>query len=262
MKSIFPWSETVLIESGDVDFNHSIRASTINRLIQEIAWKHAMALGVGYDNHAFRDLSWVLVRLEFEITGSLPQWGEHVIIHTQPTGIETLYALREFYLEVQTSDGPREFCRGTSSWVMVHNTTRKIIKPQGMIDSLVHPDCKPLYNRAALKISFQNSDLEWENRGIVVPGYNDIDVNDHVNNCSYLSWILDSLPREHFESYTFSRIALNYITETHWGNSVSRYNGILSRTETSLETGHALSFSPTHPAKAVCLGKIFWKIRE
>ena len=199
-----------------------------------------------------------MVRLEIDINGPLPLWGDTMHIHTQAAGIETVFALREFILEVETSEGPREFCRATSSWVIIDGKSRRIQKPKPFIEDLLVPENPRALDTTAQKISFDSS-KEWSKSPVLRAGYNDIDVHDHVNNGKYLEWFLSDLGREFFEEKEVSKIELNFLSEVGWGDSLERQ--FLFPDEDS--TWHRICRigSENKPVSPSAIGRIVWKSR-
>lgn len=210
----FPWVDQYRLLSADVDCWQTLRPGAIPRLLQETAWNHAKHLKIDYSNPQFASIHWVLTRLYVQITGPLPVWEDLVLVHTQPTGVDRLFAIREYLLTTQ--DG-REFARATSSWVIIDADTRRIQKPQPLIKDIVLPDVAPLFQETAKKIT-QPNDLCWESLAEHICGYNEVDLHKHVNNVRYMEWFLQSYPRTRFEQYALREWTINYTAEAGWGD--------------------------------------------
>jgi len=275
----FPYQYEHLLESADVDHTQTLRPTTINRLLQEIAWKHAKSLGVGYDQEDFRNLYWVLVRLDFQITGTLPKWGDRIGIKTRPAGYDKLYAYREFLLislETQANGQTTEveFCRATSTWVIIHQISRKLKRPDSFLSHQVPAQPPRLIEDRAPKLSrfeYPNSKSTFE----VNPGYNEVDLHHHVNNVVYLQWFLQSLRKELVENWTFTRVILNFTEESFWGDTLEISSSFIDLNsgkpldpipvEMIDQSAHLCSYHQAYHTKTdpgiSCLGTIYWKPR-
>jgi acyl-ACP thioesterase len=179
-------------------------------------------------------------------------------IHTQPAGIEKFFALREFILEVETPEGIREFCRATSSWVIIHGETRRIQKPKPFIEDLLLPETRRVLETTAQKISFDSS-KEWGKSTNLRAGYNDIDVHDHVNNGKYLEWFLSDIGRGFFEEKEVTKIELNFLSEVGWGDSLVSQ---LSFSDGESTYHRVRKILPDHQVgEPAAVGRILWKSR-
>ena len=287
----FPYQEVYCLESADVDHTQTLRPTTINRLLQEIAWKHAKSLGVGYDQTDFQALYWVLVRLDFQITGSLPKWGDQIRVKTRPAGFDKLYAYREFQLLTSTvTEDNRpieiEFCRATSTWVIIDQLSRKLQKPDGYLSKQVPPAPPRLIEQRAPKIP-RLQELPQTQTISVHPGYNEVDLHHHVNNVIYLQWFLQTIDKPVIEHWTYARVVLNFTEESFWGDTLdicSTYGtctdgeslspvtvGSLTQSQLeqlSVQSTNQVLLCSYHQAQhqspksnLACVGHIFWKPR-
>ncbi|MFM6927937.1 MAG: acyl-[acyl-carrier-protein] thioesterase, partial [Bdellovibrio sp.] len=48
----------------------------------------------------------------------------------------------------------------------------------------------------------------------------DLDINQHVNNCKYAQWILDSIPYDLHKSLKLNSYSVNFLAETYLGDKV------------------------------------------
>jgi acyl-ACP thioesterase len=73
----------------------------------------------------------------------------------------------------------------------------------------------------------------WEFQKRFHVRYGDIDVNLHVTNTSYVTWALEAVPRDVFQSSRASAVEVQFLAEAHHGAA------ILSRLARSGERGFA-----------------------
>lgn len=198
----------------DIDFNSELRLSALLLMLQETAWNHARVLGLDYHQEAFKTMIWVLSRMRIEIFEKPPIWMEQVHLATSPTGIDRLFALRDF-LAMHENGLP--FARIASAWIVIDATTRRPIRPQSLLDENnfhFEPSVMP---GGTCKLS-QSPALEWGEA--FKPGYTDIDAHQHVNNVSYAQWCFSTIDAEFFKTHRVVSFDINFLAEVNWGQSI------------------------------------------
>ncbi len=182
---------------------------------QDVASEHAIKLGYGRDDLLKDHCFWVLSRMYAEIT-RMPSWEDTLIVTTWPRGTEKLFALRDY--EACYTDG-RLIASATSSWLIVHNTTRKIQRPDNNLTGFnkVFPENKSLQRNAAkLEPVPNNSQISSEFRVNI----SDLDVNLHTNNVNYIKWVTDSYDLEFCMKNTPHFVEINYLSESHYNDDI------------------------------------------
>jgi len=165
----------------DRDPKGRIKWGTLSEKLQETAWKHAESLGLGMRLLKEHGLFWAMTRqwIRFKST----QMPEEVGIFTWPRGFHGNFANREF--EIRDDKGQIHL-RSTTSWLLVNLLTRSIGSAEAIPE-----DFKSLRQRTTLdedipKIEFSEEDLIAEK---IKARYYDLDINGHVNNTRYLTWL-------------------------------------------------------------------------
>lgn len=177
--------EQFTVRSYEVSPNSLLRPVTLVRMLQETAWKHASLLGKGYADREGGELFWVLSRLRMRLD-SLPQWGEQITVRTEPIGVEKLFALREF--AVLDAQG-QPLARALTGWLLVDSERGRPVRPGRLLADI--PLGTPHYQT---ELSALPGPQEDANRSAVQPVRpHDIDQYGHVNNASYLEWVLDAV---------------------------------------------------------------------
>ena len=208
------WTENVTIRSYEVDFRQQAMPEALCRYFLEAAWNHAEALGVGYSHLAKQNRVWVLARLLLRFNGRLP-WGAIARLRTWPRATKSALAMREF--EIIDLAGT-QIVGGSSAWLVLDANTRK---PQRIDGLLAHIRYFPQRMAIGQDPSKLSTPSDAPTSSVVTAKYSDIDVNGHVNSARYIAWILDSFPIHYHEQHDLKLIALNYVSETKAGITVS-----------------------------------------
>jgi medium-chain acyl-[acyl-carrier-protein] hydrolase len=215
----FQYEKQFEVFSFQIDPQGRIRLSSLADLMQEVAWKHADSRDFGKALFE-KGFVWVLSRFDIKIH-QMPSWGDQINIKTAGRGIDKLFALREFSV---TDSAGNEIAEAMSSWLLIDIRTKRPQRPGNILppelfvsidDSGLMPD----------KISIpQNPELIDTIR--VRPF--DLDMNNHVNNVSYIRWVEDVSLNMGLE---IKEILINYIAEAKLNENIEMY---LGRTEESI----------------------------
>ena len=95
MDLILSWTDQYLITSYEVDSRGKAPVTSILRFLQETAYIHAFKLGWGYEQLQENKTFWVLSRMLIKMK-RYPAWREKINIRTWGTGVEGLFAYRDF----------------------------------------------------------------------------------------------------------------------------------------------------------------------
>jgi medium-chain acyl-[acyl-carrier-protein] hydrolase len=137
-----------------------------------------------------------------------PGWGEEILVKTWPRGIERLFALREFLIVGREGE---VLGRITSKWLLVDLTTRR---PKRLDEVFKRMPIDP-GNRALDRRLEKLPPLESPEETLRVAAvFQQIDLNRHVNNAHYVSWLLDSFPLEWHQRYYLAGLQINFLAET------------------------------------------------
>jgi acyl-ACP thioesterase len=202
------------VHKYEVDAFGTLSPSALQGYLSEIAGLHADELGVGLETLMARGVTWVLSRLRLEIPTPIVL-GDELEIETWPSGIERLFALREFVVRRRGE----EVARATTQWLVLDLTTRKPVRPADVLDPRFPrqptPPVAPV-SRARLP--------ELAAREVVERRFHvrlaDIDQNLHVTNTTYLGWAMEAVPQEVWRSHRLASVEVQYVAETLYGDVV------------------------------------------
>ena len=174
--------------------------------MQESAFRHAAHMGLGVNDLLRQGRIWALSRF-LVIVKQLPGIGENIAVQTWPRGSDRLFALRDYTISNCRGE---EIAAAVSSWLIVDTGSQRPVRPAPLIAEM-----PALTKKRALE----------EIPGRLVPAGNpifqpafsvkqsDTDIQGHVNNGAFITWIEDSLPAQLKKTHIVSRFEINYISE-------------------------------------------------
>lgn len=201
----------------DIDQDGELRLTALLQMLQETAWNHAHVIGIGYHHPGFENLVWVLSRLRLELVAPGPRWMEDLSLATSPTGVDKLFALRDF-VALRPDGVP--FARATSAWIMIDAETRRPIRPQGLLTNGNFHFRPGVLPEGTVKLREPEGGVPAFER---TTGWNDIDAHRHVNNVRYAEWCLDSYVETDWLAGRITAYDVNFNAETLWGRRMVGY---------------------------------------
>ncbi|NLJ99448.1 MAG: acyl-ACP thioesterase [Tissierellia bacterium] len=220
MEPVSSYSKNYKVEVDHVDFNGSLKLSSLFTYFQDIAGLHSENLNMGmetlYENH---NVLWVLARIRVDII-RYPLLNEEIIIDTWPQEPDRVGFARDFLArDIQGNI----LAKAVSTWVIIDVNTRRLKKTKS-----VYTGYPPTVKERAIDCKLGNlkprGPLEMVYKRTV--RYSDIDVNKHLNNSKYVDFIMDCFSLKDHEKYSIKSIEVNYSKEALPGDSIIIYKDI------------------------------------
>ncbi|KAI3787904.1 hypothetical protein L2E82_00408 [Cichorium intybus] len=217
------YKERFIIRCYEVGINKTATVETIANLLQEVGGNHAQSVGFSTDGFATTTtmrklhLIWVTSRMHIEIY-RYPAWSDVVEIETWCQSEGRIGTRRDWIIK-DHSNG-EVIGRATSKWVMMNEDTRRLQKVNDDVRDEYLIFCPktprlafPEENNSSLKkIAKLEDPAEFSRLGLV-PRRADLDMNKHVNNVTYIGWVLESIPQEVIDTHELQTITLDYRRE-------------------------------------------------
>ena len=203
MKTV--WQEEFYIKSYEVDYKNRLKITQLFNYMQEIAGIHAHHLHWGYNDLIKDNLIWVLSKVKVNLN-EYPGWGSSIKIETWPKGVYRLYATRDFIFK---NDKDEQIGAGTTVWLLLDSNTMRPQKVESLQTLFPENIEKHGLNETLQKIEFTG---EYKASFDRVVTYNDIDINNHVNNAKYVDWILDCFNVGFLAGRQVKNLQINYLS--------------------------------------------------
>ncbi len=204
----FQYEKNFEILSFQIDPNGKLRWSSLFDLMQEVAWKHADSREFGkklFD----QGLMWVLSRFEVQVH-RMPSWGEKIKVMTASRGTDKLFALREFKVETEKGENLAE---GLSAWLLLDTISKRPKRPKQVLPSELFEDLE-----SPILIPEK---LTSQSGGNSAPPFSvkpfDLDMNNHVNNVSYIRWVEDFCVEN---KIILKQLLINYLGEAKLADEI------------------------------------------
>ena len=243
MKNIY--SEVYRTRYSEIDCNLALKPSALLQLLQDVASLNAEDLGFGYSFLIQKRLAWFLLKYHIEFV-ELPKGICDLNIKTEPRGWNKLFAYRDFEI---CKDG-KILGRATTTWGLVDINTKNMINIGNVLSS--NPNFLEFQKRdddlKYNKISpLSNVDVEK----IFEIRFDDLDVNQHVNNPNYLVWAFETLGFEFRRAKSLKTLDILFKKEIKYGGHIRSQMQLNKNT-----TNHILKNADTD--EELCLVQAEW----
>ncbi|KAI5082694.1 hypothetical protein GOP47_0003292 [Adiantum capillus-veneris] len=246
------YSEKFVIRCYEVGMNRTASIETIANLLQEVACNHAQSVGFSTDGFATtpsmrkRRLIWVTTRMHIEVE-EYPVWGDIVEIETWCQGEGKAGTRRDWLISDVANS--KLIGRATSTWVMMNQDSRRLSRITDDVREEYANHCPvlpryafPEENSSSLRKIPKLGDPAQHVRSGLMPRRGDLDMNQHVNNVTYIGWILESTPLSVLDTHQLHRITLDYRRECKHGDSVESLASLESCYEEGSRGGESGGF--------------------
>lgn len=244
--STFYWDKTYPIKYYEMDFNKTVKPSALLNFLQDVATLNAQMLGFGPSFVFANNYAWFLIKYKMEFD-NYPQDIENLVIKTEARGISKIIANRDF--EICTTDDKR-LARIASNWMLVDLKTKRPLPLATVAPQM--PVFEKRENDLQFEKIFPPEKIDFEKTFEI--RYDDIDVNQHVNNANYIIWAFETLPYEFKAQHKLKTLDITYKKEISYGYSVVSLAQLDEESKTST---HVLKNSST--GDELCLVKALWE---
>ena len=214
----YKFRQDICVPCYCTDASTYLKPAAFMDMAQEIAYWAAQELGFGYDDLHVHHTAWVLSRMHFHFADP-PRWRDDVSLYTWHKGADGLFYLRDFLLK-----DPEGRClvTGTSSWVVIDEQTRRLVRPEELQDKLSTGDVDDAIAERAPKVAIPRG-AEPEPAGEHTVVYSDVDIIGHTNNARYMVWAMDCIDYETVSGKRVRDAYINFNKETTPGTTVQLY---------------------------------------
>ncbi|MEG1254298.1 acyl-ACP thioesterase domain-containing protein [Clostridium sp.] len=206
------YKEKFTVKFHEGDFKCKAKLFTIIDYIQQAVENHANILGVDFQSMMDKGLFWVVSRIEIHMD-RYPLVGEAVTIETTLGGREKVFMKRRF--NILDKDG-NSIGKALIYYLILDMANRFPQKPT-ICPINIDINVGDVVDNKLGKIKMPGDPIEVMDRKL---RYNDIDINNHVNNAKYVCFVEDFFPLEWHKENNISYMQLNFIKEIKCNDSL------------------------------------------
>lgn len=235
------------------DLNRYLKPVSMFNFMQDVASTAAESHDFGISYIFSHNLAWFVLKYKLVIYDNINDI-EEIEIKTESRGITKLFAVRDFYFY----HNGEVFAKASSLWALVDFDTKKMVKPQEVLNGKI-----PVFEKRVDDLDYDKIPSVDENSENIFKKdfrirFDDIDVNRHVNNANYLAWALETIDYDFKCSHSAKIIDVYYKKDIAYDGKILSYATVNKDNLTSI---HSIRNSNTN--EELCSLKICWeKIRE
>lgn len=188
------------ITSYECNAEGELRLRALFNLFQDMADTHADNMGLGYHYCIQRGIGWIGGGYHVHFH-RLPRWGERVRLSTWPSAATAATGIRDFQMTTETGE---VLVNASSQWVLVD------LKGMRPIPVKKHIPQYELVDEHALLPDFSPLEaVETPDSLVEIPvRFDDIDINQHVNNGVYPSLLQDAFPPDFWKTHQLKELKI------------------------------------------------------
>lgn len=243
--------EKIKIFNHYTNYKGRLFVKTLCDLFNDTAEVQTEQYGVDVATLNAEGMTWMLHRLHIRLH-KMPHQNEEVYIETWPSGIDRLFALRDY--RMIREDG-EELVRATSEWMYIDLNRRR---PMRLSEKVIRMSTEHSIPRIELESILNEKQFSMEAEGgrHFVATFDNIDFNGHVTQASYMRWITNSLPFEFLKEHVLTDVEIIYAHEIMPDSSIySVYS--LSRDGDLVTVLHEVKNEAGDLVH--CIGKTVWE---
>ena len=226
--AVVPSEKKYEIKSYEANANGEIKPSFLLHHLEDIAHINADLLGFGYSNTYERGFGWFVLKYHLKFDRMPKNW-ETITVKSWPTLQKGIQCRRDF--AIYDEDGI-QIGTAASLWVLIDLNSKRIVPAKKMLN---YPDLEPNYS---FETEFEKiPPVENADKEITFTStYEDIDINQHVNNANYLTWVLKAIDYDYLTKHSVKEIEINYKHEISCNSEVLCKTQMLTETNQTLHT--------------------------
>ena len=200
----------------DIGRNNEATNKALLAIMQDIACLHSESVGYGVLEIEIKKRAWMLLDWKMEVI-KRPKYNDEINVETWSRKVERLYAYRDF--QFKDKDG-NIISIGTSRWIFVDTDRKRPVRLTADIANLYESETDKNVFLEEME-DIKCGDYLFKKDYCVQR--RDIDINQHMNNLSYLDMAYEILPEDIYNTKVFNNIRIVYKKEILYGEKVECY---------------------------------------
>lgn len=205
MNPVTKYTEEIRIYNHYTNYKGRLFIKTLCDLFNDVAEGQTALLGVDVGTLNKQGQTWMLHRLHIRIF-KMPHKEEVVTIETWPSGIDRLFALRDYRMLRPNGE---VLVQATSEWMLIDLIRRR---PLRQTEKVVEMSSGHSIEKLELKPLLQERERmeRMTEERLFTATYDNIDFNGHVTQASYMRWLTNSLPFDFLKNHILTEVEVVY----------------------------------------------------
>ena len=207
-------------QSTDTDGFYTARPQKYFGLSQEVAGCHAALNGAGLKDMLDNEgRTWMILRTQMTI-GKYASWLDEFDIETWCQEGYRLYCPR--FVEARDKKTGEMLFQSKNLWVIMDVVRNRPEKPSYIDDRLAYVSPELRHFDPALSKFPQEDEftVDVTKSFKIDVSYYDTDYNRHVNNISYINWLMESFPHDFLDQNLPEFFDVEWKKQCHWGDEI------------------------------------------
>lgn len=201
-----------VVKSYEADCHGFLRILSLMNVLQDIACENADVLGFGFARCHEHNLTWVGSNYLVKIN-RLPRIDEHFMIETWPAVGKLWGAIRDFCIKDMQGN---VMATASSQWVLIDCERRRPVALSKYFPEYAFLNERAMDDDFHKLPEIETPDLVTE----FAVRFDDIDVNNHVNNAVYPVWASESVDSRFRLQHTPQELEICFKKEALYGEKV------------------------------------------
>ncbi len=213
-----------------------IKLQNLLLLFQAMSEQHATDHGIGADFCNAHKVAWILASYHIVIE-RMPRADEELKVSSWPSNLRKIGVKREYLVECNGE----VLVRAAALWICLNTETRKLTSMLNYVPNVEVIEEEALETAFSKLVKVEN--MEKQKTFPVL--YNDLDLNNHVNNSCYPVWAFDALSPDWQINNTLKELEIQFKEESLHNTNISVFTSFQEESVIQYvekENGHVAAF--------------------
>jgi len=206
--------ENFKLRYSEIDCTRTLKPQVLLNFMQDLASDNAEEFGFGYSFNVKNNVAWFLLKYHIEFI-DYPEKIYNFTLYTHARGYNKLFALRDFKMEYEN----KIIGRAASTWGLIDINNKTMVPIASLLSD--NPNIKQ-YDKKPDDLQYNKiKPIERADRQKVFEArFDDLDVNQHVNNSNYIKWAFEVLNFDFRKTHKLKTLDMAFKKELKYGQSL------------------------------------------
>lgn len=192
-------------------YNYRLTPISLLMFVQDTFARFLTTKHLGAFHLISKNLIWVITEINIELVKELPFWTEDITVETWVSEISNL----KVYIDYKVYHRGEIVARGNMLWLVIDKNSKKPCRTDEFVDRLKQYDELVLGKHAKFSLTEQKDKIVEIS---YTTNYADVDMNDHVNNRSYIRIAELTAPKSFEHTHMLRTLKIKFNKESFLGD--------------------------------------------